>query len=724
MDKDIDRDMAYGVVKDFANFLNLTEAQLELFLGGISILFRHSYGFVNFRYDLLLDNAGYITTTFNLTQQYETCIYAFLYSNVVNSKVIHKYVCMGPSLKSHDGEYRAFVLKYDEFMDIVAEFENIFDPMREAINKELRIGHYTTECKSYFPPDIGFIPTLKTEMMDMSLDSIFLAMTCMHDLRKLAMGTLENHINPMYHKFVNSAHLLKTFTDIFGSDVESHPFLLVSSSLGASAPDIKLDIKENKSNDPDRGVSIFKPAVVGQKIFPVTIHEASNPDNINFDVWREIQFTGMCSNLALNFISPSFPLINNWFFIQNATKDLFDNAVQHKRYANSQVARAINKQLIDANTYNFVGRDTSLGPLNSKFKNLSQKMMKAVRYSEQDIILTNLCICIMSENVGRTIRDMPQFAKSGKEWQYADFFLNSDIFKKHMFELNYALYCMNTKLKLMHGDLHLNNATINRYIIIPQRMENAQVVFYISGKQYVLPHNMAYATIIDFSRSIYADRNQIIEDSGETFEKTYTKEQNYRILRMLNFYLPDFVENNEAKLFALILGNPDLTFKIITAVDYYRIFGNIGALGEEEFGSNYAISKPAIELSKTAHDYLIDNLKKAIAGEIEVPEDIEWIGEIILDRHFAEFIVQGKLSGVVADYFFYDRNIGVLIDDPYTYPGFMQLDTFIKGNEEGKAFKSRWMSFIKKKQSITRILDSVASLAQSSGPDESSWKFD
>ena len=38
---------------------------------------------------------------------------------------------------------------------------------------------------------------------------------------------------------------------------------------------------------------------------------------------------------------------------------------------------------------------------------------------------------------------------------------NFGIFTKYMFQICYNLYCLNSKLYTIHGDLHLNNITLN-----------------------------------------------------------------------------------------------------------------------------------------------------------------------------------------------------------------------------------------------------------------------
>ena len=49
-------------------------------------------------------------------------------------------------------------------------------------------------------------------------------------------------------------------------------------------------------------------------------------------------------------------------------------------------------------------------------------------------------------------------------------FLAPCLYAKYMFELLYALYCMNVKNNCMHGDLHANNATLYTFILICQEL--------------------------------------------------------------------------------------------------------------------------------------------------------------------------------------------------------------------------------------------------------------
>jgi hypothetical protein len=59
---------------------------------------------------------------------------------------------------------------------------------------------------------------------------------------------------------------------------------------------------------------------------------------------------------------------------------------------------------------------------------------------------------------------------------------NSANFKKYIFQLCYNIYCFNEKLNIIHGDLHMNNITLNpsfykKNVKIP---ENPKILYIIN----------------------------------------------------------------------------------------------------------------------------------------------------------------------------------------------------------------------------------------------------
>ena len=79
--------------------------------------------------------------------------------------------------------------------------------------------------------------------------------------------------------------------------------------------------------------------------------------------------------------------------------------------------------------------------MSHKFKELSEKIQDPIDYAKEEIIMSNVAFCIISEYVGRTIMDVVLLSKSSP---YYDKLIGSPftlegypLFTKYMFELCY-----------------------------------------------------------------------------------------------------------------------------------------------------------------------------------------------------------------------------------------------------------------------------------------------
>jgi hypothetical protein len=383
--------------------------------------------------------------------------------------------------------------------------------------------------------------------------------------------------------------------------------------------------------------------------------EAIRLDDINYSVWREIYITNMVSSLVLNLISPSFSFINNWFYIQNAHGGLFDNVAMYDKYLHSSVAADVSTQLKNVDKYNYVGHDKKKGAINNKFLRLSRHIHRAIVYADSDIRLTDLAICITSEYVGRTIRDIPNLVANKDFLPGLDLvFTDYEIFTKHMFEFVYAFYCMNTKIGIIHGDLHMNNATINRVYTMmsfdgTSYIKNPIIVYLVDGTAYSFRHAGLFSTIIDFSRSIIGDKTRLVNEFGERFADQYFMDQRNRILNMIYHYFPVLIEKHLEAVTTLLTDKFPLMFKILTATDTFVIMGNIAAM----FSIDDVFTQGRVKiadgvmalldrLTKMSEKLVLSNIIRAIDGKITKPDDIEWPNLLIIRELFKDNILNKK----------------------------------------------------------------------------------
>jgi hypothetical protein len=135
------------------------------------------------------------------------------------------------------------------------------------------------------------------------------------------------------------------------------------------------------------------------------------------------------------------------------------------------------------------------------------RLSKEFGLKEEELIVSDNGIVVISEYVGRTVNDIAESLKSDEyNKSVGSMFSKPDEFSKYMFDVTYALLCMNSRIGIIHGDLHLNNTTIQHmfksYIHGDSRtIKKNKFVLYIMEKDvFVFKDTGKVGTVIDFSR--------------------------------------------------------------------------------------------------------------------------------------------------------------------------------------------------------------------------------
>ncbi|QYB17516.1 hypothetical protein PV-S19_0152 [Pacmanvirus S19] len=601
------------------------------------------------KHTFIIPKTNMITTCFKVTLDSTSCIYGYLHSEWCHlgdsrdkrqkGKIRHLFVATGPTYRSMDGEYRSRMIPYDQFVKVFVKYEKEFSMIESTILDKIDSKRLEFQTDFYYPNEFNYSERNFEDNINSLRLPIKLYILCWaFDYYQIYMKTIENHANPAYQYIIYQQDDLPTFEKLL-KKMGRRKYWEMLSRIANYYDDI---------DSPDVNINEIQ---CGQKIFPMTVFEAIRRDDINFSVWREIYITNMASNLVLNLISPSFPFVNNWFYIQNVHSGLFDNVSMHDKYLHSSIASDISIQLKNIDKLNYVNRDRKKGAISNKFLRLSRNMQKSIVYADSDIRLTELAICLTTEYVGRTLRDTPALIVNKEFLPGLDLvFTDINIFTKHMFEFVYAFYCMNTKIGIMHGDLHMNNATIARlYLMMTDDGELylkkfPHIAFILDQTVYVFPHYGLFSTIIDFSRAIIGDYKKLEHEFSPRFAELYFKEQRLRVMRMIYHYFPKLMDKYMDKIESLLISNFPLMFKILTAIDTYVIMSNIAAM----FAIDDAFTRKQIKIAPGAirllakladmAEHLVNtNMQAALDGRITVPDDIPWPNHVILTKNFEEF---------------------------------------------------------------------------------------
>ncbi len=579
-----------------------------------------------------------IFVTFRVSVAGASAVYANLYAQYIpGAAESTKFTswCCGGSFESQDGEYRSRLLPFARFVTLMEKYRETIEIVERMIADKMNSAALAFHADFFYPANFSG----SERQFESTVDSLrvaikFYAVCWIRDYHYAKNGIIENHMSPTYRHIVYRPEDVGVYESIL-------------SQLGLHELEIMIIRITKCMRILDRTDDTL-PLECGQKIFPITAFEAIKVHDINFSVWRELYISNLCTDLALNFVSPSFPCINNWFIIENAHVGLFDNPAMHVRYRQSAIAESISRQLRDIDRTNYTDSRRELGPINSKFMRLSKHIQKSIVYADSAIKLTDLAICVTSENVGLTYRDLPAYISKNPAYGYNRIFADSDAFSKYAFETIYALYCMNTKCALLHGDLHTNNATIYRFYNI-RRLEdssrkNFHVLFAVRDRAYVFQHYGLYSCIIDFSRAVIGDMALIEDEFGERFADIFAKEQRIRVMRILFTHFSKFMERNHDEIERLLTDNLQLMFKILTAVDAFVFFNGIKAVlttdkhfksGEVKLSQD--VVKLATKIADAAEASLLENLIAAIEGRVTSAAQIEWPNYRFLRKFFEKF---------------------------------------------------------------------------------------
>ena len=666
------------------------------------------------KYSFLFKKSNMICTTFIIGRNEISTNYAYLYSEVDTEnpkKYEHKYVSLSSTFKSQDGEYR---YRFNQLINVEAAKEQIlgqdaYDLIEDAMIKKLEKGIITLRAAFYYPKIfIGDYKNFEEDVNSGRFAIKFLSLLWLADFQDMFNNQMQNHMIEKYKKIMyhpaEDGPLYEKIKKIKGAE-EIEFFCDVLKKI---VPDISL---YRRYREKCTSVNYLS---TGQKIFPIAQKEVYCINNILYPVWREIYISGLCSNIVANFIAPCFPITNNWFFIQNINKDIFDNEAQHEKFINSKIAKEISRSLGDVKKETFIKKTTQ--PINYKFKKLGDKIASSVAYTENHLVLSDLALCLQMEHAGRTIKDVfqisierqkgnnPKKPEEQQSWNHRatpeeqqgwnhrpteSFAFLSDIriCRKIIFDYIYGFYCLNSRLNIAHGDLHLNNGTIyklyefdlDKSIPVP----GPKSLYFINEKEaYLLDHDGSFGIIIDLSRGVVANRSSLRQTFGPAFTESFIKDQNDRILRVLFRYFGEFVTKFKDQLLAKLLDAPDLFFKVFSIIDTFALARNLSTLFEIERG-NIKIPEEIIQfmmkLSSAAELKLINGLEKIVQGIVTKQEDIEWPNLDILRLFYEENLLDfskeyDKSKVTVCDVFNAAAPMNTDMKEYKTWPNILKFD--------------------------------------------------
>jgi len=617
-----------------------------------------SLEFLDIKFGYPLRRSGYTVAAFSAATGASKSIYAYLYWPINSSAP--EYICISHSFDSKDGEYRYRFNRFVDYLKLYEKHSSVFSPIEAAVitmikNKKLVL-------------DINFTASQDTHVdyvthNRLSLKLFVIALVL--DYIPISHNIMQNHANKEY--------------------------ILVLSNIYQNIPKIILAILLTKNGGIILGE--FVPAddelMCGQKLYPLTIRESIQTDDINFSVWREIWINRKTTDLVINAIAPSFPIYDNWTIIDGIdVRSFFDNKDMHKKFKKSAKAEKIMRHLSEAR-----GETETTDYYMAQF---DHRIYESIEYAQSYLLMSGVVVCSVSEYVGLTPKSFATLLENGPVSSATTnpalrrVFEDGEMCARYMFDLCYGALAAHTRCHVAHTDIHQNNITIRlaeelarfsykggkwvehlkgptiAYILDPLKADKST---------YVFAHDGIYACIIDYSRGVVgpAARGELGETHGKTYAKDFYRAQISRSLATLAHYLPVFVQKHQEKIKGLLLASPEAMFRVLTAVDFLAIgrsfsyiyddinkpalLSNAPPEGGPKKNPPLRAPKDAVDrarrLEKAALEFLVTRLSDLMEkGE---PDSTPFAGDEVIPLVFADYSYErraaaGKKNGLAGTF--------------------------------------------------------------------------
>lgn len=178
----------------------------------------------------------------------------------------------------------------------------------------------------------------------------------------------------------------------------------------------------------------------------------------------------------------------------------------------------------------------------------------------------------ISEYTGQTINSIPRLLLCDEyKKEIGNMFADKSRFERYLFDIVYTLYCLNKTHGIIHGDLHMNNTTMNyKYKTYIHSIEhpfsdgvtNHVDMYVIDGVCYGFKYSPAIGTIIDYSRSMIY--NETTEDMPMLMDSMKDKVRIYYTV-----LFPHIIEDRESQFDKLLEDSFEDVYNLVYAIDMY-----------------------------------------------------------------------------------------------------------------------------------------------------------
>lgn len=547
-----------------------------------------------------LGAAGYNCLAMSATVGSDSVHYAYAYWRRSDAGGDPEYICISPTFESRDGEYRRRFIRYPVFADAYGKAVAELAAFEGAIIAMLGNGRLELKTTAY--PEAA-AEQVVGHAMKTRLPILAFAAAIAMDMRATEGGWIMTHTNAAY-------------IAIMAAIAAAHPSL-AAASTEASAWTERPTALSYALAVFHRGTKDALAVQCGQKLVPMHVREVSQFSDYNLAAWRELAVTRLAGDLVLNYLSPSFPLYNQWTYVEDADAALFENEAMEEKYTRGRAVAEATRSLREARQ-----RLGDVPSQNYYTEELNARLYESLEYAQSFLLMSPIALVHTMEDVGVALRSLPSYVRRAPtQWPAAeDAFADADMGARHLFEFAFGAHCLHTKLGVAHTDLHGNNLTFYMWGLA-DRVKGSNgvaelepyyqnpVVAFVAGPRgeadtYVFPAAGDSGCIIDYSRCILgpAFRPHLEEGRSPLYATNFYRDQVNRVMRTLHRYAPTYVGKHQEAIKAAVLANFDAVFPILCAVDYIAIGRNVAAALQEAATTTSDSDVRPFEVSRAAID--------------------------------------------------------------------------------------------------------------------------
>jgi len=372
------------------------------------------------------------------------------------------------------------------------------------------------------------------------------------------------------------------------------------------------------------------------KLVPITEEYKSQRPDISHTVWKELYFGHLVNSLFSNFVCNGFPILISWITVDGY---VYKNPIVRDKIDASGELVDVRKMLQDIH----IGEHTDVG----------KYIQKSIHFMDKNLIYSDKSIGMILPDAGFTYGNLPEVVHIE---EFARL-MEPEVFMSNIFNVIYSLYCLNSKLGVIHNDLHINNVCIDSVFYYASIFYRVEDIYYMMNPG----RNISY--IIDFSRSIlsYEKIRMLPEDSHTMIQNT-----NNSITHTYKMLFPDFYKMNSAFIREAIRGYPDIVFKLYTGIDMYRFACGLKHILETMKYHQHIID--IIDTIRKMSQFALLDVLMNVGDTIQHASDIDYPNRMIFEEIYSEYIYGRDDIRPVHSVLILNYNNDLIYD--YEHPGF------------------------------------------------------